>query len=204
LRHDVDGKVWTKSVGTQHIFRLDLASGKWERFHPTDKLPGPTHYGIYQVISDSKNNLWMAEFTKGHIGKLDAKTLEVTWFAAQTPNARVRRLRIDDEDRILMTQYRANKLSVFDTKTEKFTDYQLPPLTFPYRAMLDKNGQMWTGGMHSDRAVRYDPKTGTTVQYLLPRETNMRTVFVDSSTSPVTFWTGGNHSASLVKVEPLD
>src|SRR5207249_4505992 len=39
LRHDVDGKVWTKSVGTQHIFRLDLKTGKWERFHPTDYLP---------------------------------------------------------------------------------------------------------------------------------------------------------------------
>ncbi len=38
LRHDVDGKVWTKSVGTQHIFRLDLATKTWERFHPTDQL----------------------------------------------------------------------------------------------------------------------------------------------------------------------
>src|SRR6266852_871359 len=32
LRHDVDGKVWTKSVGTQHIFRLDVATSTWERF----------------------------------------------------------------------------------------------------------------------------------------------------------------------------
>ena len=38
LRHDVDGKVWTKSVGTQDIFRLDLATGKWERFQPLKQL----------------------------------------------------------------------------------------------------------------------------------------------------------------------
>src|SRR5271169_320723 len=62
LRHDVDGKVWTKSVGTQDFFRLDLASGQWERFHPTDQLTAGRRYSIYQVISDSKNNLWMAEF----------------------------------------------------------------------------------------------------------------------------------------------
>ena len=63
LRYDVDGKVWTKSVGTQHIFRLDLATNTWERFHPTDQLPpNLKHAGIYQVIADSKNNLWMAEF----------------------------------------------------------------------------------------------------------------------------------------------
>ena len=66
LRHDVDGKVWTKSVGTQDIFRLDLATGKWDKFHPTDALPPGHHYGIYQVISDSKNNLWLAEFDDGH------------------------------------------------------------------------------------------------------------------------------------------
>src|SRR6266436_1408019 len=125
LRHEVDGKVWTKSVGTQDIFRLDLASGTWEKFHPTDKIPGGP-YGIYQVISDSKNNLWMAEFTEGHIGKIDAKTLAVTWFATPTEHARARRLRIDDQDRILVTEYRGNKVAMFDTKTEKFTEYALP------------------------------------------------------------------------------
>ena len=58
--------------------------------------------------------------------------------------------------------------------------------------------------MHSDRAVRMNPKTGETVEYLLPKETNMRTVFLDNSTSPITFWTGSNHGAAVVKVEPLD
>ena len=80
LRHDVDGKVWTKSVGTVDVFRLDLASGKWERFHPTDFLPPGHRYSIYQLISDSKNNVWMAEFEDGYLGKIDAKTLKVTWF----------------------------------------------------------------------------------------------------------------------------
>ena len=32
----------------------------------------------------------------------------------------------------------------------------------------------------------------------------MSTVFVDNSTSPVTFLSGSNHGAALVKVEPLD
>src|SRR5215831_17068354 len=203
LRHDVDGKVWTKSVGTQEVFRLDLATGKWERFQPLKAL-GNQRHSIYQVISDSQNNLWMAEFTKGHIGKIDAKTGEVSWHAVPTPNARARRMNIDDQDRILFAEYRGNKVAMFDTKTEKFTEWPLPAQTWPYRAAVDKNGEIWTGGMHSDRAVRLDPKTGATVEYLLPKETNMRTVFVDNSTAPVTFWTGSNHGAALVKVEPLD
>jgi virginiamycin B lyase len=203
LRHDVDGKVWTKSVGTQDIYRLELASGKWERFQPLKDLAG-TPASIYQVISDSQNNLWMAEFQRGHIGKIDAKTTKVTWYPLPTANARARRMVIDDQDRLLITEYRGNKLALFDTKSEKVTEYPLPPYTFPYRATTDKNGELWAGGMHTDRAVRFNPKTGETVEYQLPHETNMRTVFVDDTTSPVTFWTGGNHSATLVKVEPLD
>src|SRR5262249_57137425 len=42
------------------------------------------------------------------------------------------------------------------------------------------------------------------IQYLLPRATNVRRVFVDNSTTPVTFWVGNNHAASIVKLEPLD
>jgi len=204
LRHDVDGKVWTKSVGTVDVFRLDLASGKWERFHPTDFLPLGHRYSIYQLISDSKNNVWMAEFEEGYLGKIDAKTLKVTWFPLPSPHGRARRMEIDDQDRILVTEYRANKIALFDTKTEQFTEYDLPPLTFPYRAQIDQNGELWTGGMSTDRVVRVDPKTDTVVEYLMPSGTNMRTVYVDNSTTPVTFWVGSNHAHALVKVEPQD
>jgi virginiamycin B lyase len=204
LHYEVDGKVWTKSVGTQDIFRVDLKTGQWEKFHPTDLLPGVHHAGIYQVMADSKNNLWMAEFTEGHLGKIDAKTLQVTWFANPTPHARDRRMEIDAQDRILVTEYRNSKVALFDTKTEKFTEYNLPEYTYPYRANFDKNGEIWASTMSTDRVVRTDPKTGKTEQYLMPSDTNMRTVFVDNTTTPVTFWVGSNHDHRIVKVEPLD
>jgi virginiamycin B lyase len=204
LRHDVDGKVWTKSVGTQDIFRLDLANNTWEKFHPTSELPAGHHYSMYQVISDSKNNLWMAEFQEGYLGTIDAKTHAVKWFPLPTAHARARRMQIDDQDRIVVTEYRGNKVAMFDTKAEKFTEYPLPPYTFPYRANIDKNGAIWASTMATDRVVRMDPKTGATEQYLMPSETNMRTLYVDNSTTPVSFWVGSNHAHALVKVEPLD
>jgi streptogramin lyase len=51
---------------------------------------------------------------------------------------------------------------------------------------------------------RIDPKTGAVVEYPMPRDTNTRRVFVDNTTTPVTFWTGSNHSGVIVKLEPLD
>jgi virginiamycin B lyase len=204
LHYEVDNKVWTKSVGTQDIFRVDLKTGQWDKFHPTDQLPGVPHAGIYQVMSDSKNNLWMAEFTEGHLGKIDAKTGQVTWYANPTPHARDRRMEIDANDNVIVTEYRTSKVAVFDPKTEKFTEYSLPEYTYPYRANFDKNGELWASTMSTDRVVRENIKTGETEQYLMPSDTNMRTVFVDNTTSPVTFWVGSNHDHRIVKVEPLD
>ena len=45
------------------------------------------------------------------------------------------------------------------------------PWAQPYDAVLDRNGEAWTGSMLSDRVSRLDPKTGQFVEYLLPRRT---------------------------------
>jgi streptogramin lyase len=58
--------------------------------------------------------------------------------------------------------------------------------------------------MFTDRVVRLNPKTGDVTEYLLPQQTNVRRVFVDNSTTPVTFWVGNNHGASIMKLEPID
>jgi virginiamycin B lyase len=205
-RYDVDGKVWTKDVGTGFVYRLDLATGDWQRFHPTDLLPDAAHhhYGIYQIISDADNNLWMAEFSEGYLGKIDAKTLQVTWYTPPTPHARLRRMEIRPDGDIVVTEYRGNKVAVFDPKTDRFTEYALPPYTYPYRANFDRTGDIWASTMSTDRVVRIDPKTGEVDQYLMPSDTNMRTVYVDNSTTPVSFWVGSNHDHAIVHVEPLD
>jgi streptogramin lyase len=94
---------------------------------------------------------------------------------------------------------------MFDTKTEKFTEWSMPTRwTNPYDVTLDKNEEAWTGSMLNDRVVRLNTKSGDFTEYLLPRSTNIRRVFVDNSTTPVTFWVGNNHGASIIKLEPLD
>jgi streptogramin lyase len=98
-----------------------------------------------------------------------------------------------------------SQIGMFDTKTEQFKEWAPPtPWSAPYDVSIDKNDEAWTGSMSNDRIARLDAKTGQFVEYLLPRSTNIRRVFVDNSTSPVTFWTGNNHGASIIKLEPLD
>jgi len=94
---------------------------------------------------------------------------------------------------------------VFDIKTEKFQEWEVPSKFFaPYDVVLDKNGDLWTGGMNADRILRLNTETGKFIEYPLPHQTNIRRVFVDNRTTPPTFWIGNNHGAALIKVEPMD
>jgi len=201
----VDGKVWTQNNGFAGVHRLDLATGKIETWEPFKEAPKGEPHNIYDVIPDSKNNLYFTDFRQKHIGRIDAKTGQVKLYAMATPSAAPRRGQMDAQDRLWFGEYRGDKIGVFDTKTETFTEWAVPTRwTNPYDVVLDKNEEAWTGSMLNDRVVRLNTKTGEFIEYLLPRSTNIRRVHVDSSMTPVTFWVGNNHGASIIKLDPLD
>jgi virginiamycin B lyase len=203
----VDGKLWVNDAGPSTLLRLDLATGKFEEFDPFSILPGGRQggYSIYDVRADSQNNVYVTDFQKNYVVKVDAKTGKFTAYQTGTPFSRNRRGRIDDQDRFWFAEYRGNKIAMLDTKEERIQEWPLPTkYTQPYDVIWDKNGQLWTGGMTSDRVIRLDPKSNEVVEYPLPRDTNMRRMFVDNSTTRPTFWVGSNHGASIVRVEPLD
>jgi streptogramin lyase len=201
----VDGKVWAQNNGFAGIHRLDIATGKIETWEPFKEAPKGEPHNVYDVVPDSKNNAYFTDFRQKHVGRIDAKTGEVKLYAILTPSPALRRGQMDSQDRLWFGEYRGDKIGVFDTKTEKFTEWAMPTRwTNPYDVTLDKNEEAWTGSMLNDRVVRLNTKTGDFTEYLLPRSTNIRRVFVDNSTTPVTFWVGSNHGASIVKLEPLD
>jgi virginiamycin B lyase len=204
-RSTVDGKVWTQNNGFAVIHRVDLATGNVETFQPFKDTKEGQNHNIYDVIPDSHNNAYFTDFANEHIGRIDAKTGEIKLYPTPTPRSAPRRGEMDSEDRLWFGEYKGNRIGMFDTHTEKFQEWQSPsPYAAPYDVVLDKNGEAWTGSMSTDRVLRLDPKTGQTTEYLLPRSTNIRRVFVDNTTTPVTFWVGSNHGASVVKLEPLD
>ena len=209
LNQSADGKVWLGG-GMDQQFRLDLQSGKWEPIDENADIPKDSPvairpHGIYGLASDSKNNLYELDIASEYIIKVDARTLKATYFQTPTANSGPRRGHMDSRDRLWFAEHGGNKIAMFDTNTERFQEWPVQsPFSNPYDAVLDKNAEVWEGGMTSDRIVRLNPKTGVTTEYLLPHSTNVRRVDVDNSTTPVTFWTGNNDAASIVKVEPLD
>jgi virginiamycin B lyase len=201
----VDGKVWTNDVARQSIMRLDVKTGAYERVDPFAFLGKGHLHAPYGMAADTANNLYFMDFGGEAIGRVDARSLAPTLFPTPTEKSRPRRTMLDDEGHLWFTEFAANRLAMFDIKAEAFKEWDVPtPHTYPYDVFRDKNGELWSGGMASDRVLRFDPQSGQAIEYLLPRPTNIRRVFVDDSTKPVTFWAGNNHGAEILRLEPLD
>jgi len=200
----IDGKVWTNEVSTQSIMRLDLVSGKFELIDPFKYLAKGNH-SPYGLAADAANNLYFMDFGDEAIGRVDAKTGQSTLYPTPTKRSRPRRTMMDAQGRVWFAEFAANKVAMFDPGRDAFKEWEVPtPHTYPYDVFVDKNGELWSGSMSSDRILRFDPERGTSVEYLLPRQTNVRRVFVDDSTTPVTFWVGSNHGASIISLQALE
>jgi streptogramin lyase len=198
----VDGKVWAQNSGFAGVHRFDLATGKVETWAPfrDSKVP----HNIYDVISDSRNNAFFTDFRQHHIGRIDAKTGEVTLYETPTKGSSPRRGSMDAKDRLWFGEYRGHNIGMLDTKTGVIREWTPPtPFSAPYDVALDRTEHAWTGSMTTDRVARLDTRTGTFVEYLLPRSTNIRRVFVDDTAATPAFWVGNNHGASIVKLELL-
>jgi streptogramin lyase len=198
----VDGKVWAQNNGFAGVHRFDVRTGKGETWAPFKDSKEP--HNIYDVISDSRNNAFFTDFRQQHIGRIDAKTGQVTLYETPTKGSSPRRGSMDSRDRLWFGEYRGHNIGMLDTQSGVIREWKVPtPFSAPYDVVLDKDEQAWTGSMTTDRIARLDTRTGRFVEYLLPRSTNIRRVFVDDSTTPPTFWVGNNHGASIVKLETI-
>jgi virginiamycin B lyase len=206
----VDGKLWIQDVASTSVYRVDLKSGKFENFapfkaiKPDSPLAGRPH-SIYEIFPDAQNNLYIADFSDRAIGRIDAKTGEYSFVQTSTDRSRPRRGEFDKDGRLWFAEYAVDNVAMLDTRTNKLQEWSLPTKwSMPYQAKVDRNGDVWAGGMAADRIARINSKTGEITEYPLPANTNIRNLYVDDSTTPISIWFGNNHGAAIVKLEPLD
>ena len=210
---EVDGKVWMSAESLPGLYRVDIRTGKWQRWLPYGVMKGGgggeyafgRPHSVYGVYSDEHNNAYFCDFSGENIGEIDAKTGKVTLYPTPTPHSRPRRGEMDSQGRLWFAEWRANRIGMFDTHTHVFREWPVPvPYFAPYQVVRDKHGDLWAGGMSSDRIVRLNPKTGETTVYLLPGSTNIRHMFVDDSGPRTVVWIGSNHGGNIIRMEPLD
>jgi virginiamycin B lyase len=202
---DVDGKVWTNNQEEHHMYRVDVRTGQYENLGPSTN-PAGKQISAYGMPTDKYNNVYQLEFGGTSIGLRDGKTGMTTIYQTPLKNSKPRRGRVDDQNRLWFAEYGANAIGLFDPKTAEIKEYQLPTkYTYPYDVATNKDAsEVWTGSMLNDLVARLDTKTGKFTEYLLPRTTNIRRVFVQDADHSSTLWVGSNHGGSIVHVEPID
>jgi virginiamycin B lyase len=201
----VDGRLWAnvafatgEAGGTWHV---DLATNTWTRVtYP----PGSPLALAYDVVADSKNNMYGMHMNNDKLWVTYGKTLQTVWYDFPTKGAGCRRGHLDFQDRLWCGVFHGNRLAMFDPKTQKITEWTVPtPWTRPYDAQFDDRAYVWTAGMDNDFAVRLNTQTGEFTEYLLPHETNVRHVEVQKSGALSSLWLGDQHGGTIVRVEPL-
>jgi len=202
---DIDGKVWTNNQEEHHMYRVDVKTGQYENMGPSTN-PAGKQISAYGMPTDKYNNVYQLEFGGTSIGLRDAKTGTTTIYQTPLKNSKPRRGRVDEQNRLWFAEYGANAIGLFDPKTAEIKEYQLPTkYTFPYDVAPNKDAsEVWTGSMLNDLVVRLDTKSGKFTEYLLPRTTNIRRVYVQDTDHSTALWVGSNHGGSIVKVEPID
>jgi virginiamycin B lyase len=202
---DVDGKVWSNNQDIHAMYRLDVNTGEYENLGESKDLRGK-QISAYGMPTDRYNNVYQLEFGGTSIGLRDAKTGATTIYQTPIRNSRPRRGRVDAQNRLWFAEYGGNAIALFDPKTADIKEYPITSrFAAPYDVVPNKDAsQVWTGSMLNDRVARLDTKSGQITEYLLPRSTNIRRVFVQEVGPQSVLWVGSNHGASIVRVEPLD
>jgi streptogramin lyase len=199
----VDGKVWTNNQETHSLYRLDVKTGKFEDMGEPKDAGGKSING-YGIPVDAKNQPYLLEFGNTRVGRFDPVANELVTYPTPSLRSRPRRGRFDEQGRLWFAEYAANAIGMFDPKSGAMTEYRLPtPWSNPYDAVYAK-GEAWTGSMSNDQVARLDVASGEFVEYLLPRSTNIRRVFLDDRGTKPVLWIGSNHGGSVIKVEPQD
>jgi streptogramin lyase len=201
----VDGKLWInvadgtdEAGGTWHV---DLATNTWT--HVTYPQGSPSARA-YDVVANSKNNMYGMNMGNDKIWMTDAKTLQTVWYDMPTKGGGCRRGHIDSQDRLWCGEFNGDGVAMLDPKTHKITEWKAPTQwTRPYDAEFDDKAYVWSAGMDNDVALRLNSQTGEFTEYLLPHETNVRHVEVQKSGALSSMWLGDQHGATLIHIEPL-
>lgn len=202
---DVDGFVWTNDQQDHSLLRLDPKSGVFEQMGETKDANGKPIPG-YGMPTDLRNRPILHEFSGTRIGWYDPDKRVAEVFNTPFQGSAPRRGRVDPSGKLWFAEYRGNAIGMFDTNTKEIKEFKLTaPWSSPYDAVgAAKFGEAWSGSMINDMVNRLDVKSGDVVNYLLPRPTNIRRVYVDERGARPVLWVGSNHGGSVVKVEPLD
>jgi virginiamycin B lyase len=115
------------------------------------------------MVFDSKGQLWFSEWQAPKLATVvNPETMELKEITLPNQGTRPRRIAIDSQDRIWISDYSRGYLGLYDTRTGATKEWPSPggPRSEPY-GITTLNDVVWyvEGNTKPNALVRFDPKT---------------------------------------------
>jgi virginiamycin B lyase len=144
------GVVYYASLAGSHIARIDGASGKATVIEP----PTPAQ-GARRVWSDSKGNIWVAEWNSGNLSRYAPANGKWSTWKAPGDGAQVYAVYVDETDKVWASEWAAQVMLRFDPATEKFESFRSSSAYANVRQIHGRKGEVWTPESAADKIVVY-------------------------------------------------
>jgi virginiamycin B lyase len=144
-----DGTVYYASLAGSFIGRINADDS-------TTVIEPPTkRQGARRVWSDSKGNLWVAEWNSGNLSRFEPKTGKWSAWAAPGDQPHVYAVYVDDTDKVWVAEWSAQAMLRFDPATEKWETFRSSSGRPNVRQIHGRKGEVWTPESGADKIVVY-------------------------------------------------
>jgi streptogramin lyase len=140
------------------IVRYDPLTGKFNGWSA-----GDDQFGL-----DPQGNVWFLP-VNGQLTELDTSSVALKRTIYPIPkNDGIYDIDTDSKGRTDLYIWRDDKIGMFDPKTLKYTNYDVPtPMAGPRRGQIDAENRLWAAEFFAGQVLRFDPETGTIKEFPL-------------------------------------
>jgi len=144
-----DGSVYYASLAGSFVGRINPDGS-------TRVLQPPTpRQGARRVWSDSKGNVWVAEWNSGNLSRYEPATGKWSAWRAPGDDPHVYAVYVDETDKVWASEWSAQAMLRFDPATEKFESFRSSTGRANVRQIHGRKGEVWTPESAADKVVVY-------------------------------------------------
>ena len=144
-----DGSVYYASLAGSFIGKIN-PDGSTRVIQP----PTPRQ-GARRVWSDSKGNIWVAEWNSGNLSRYEPTTGKWSAWRAPGDDPHVYAVYVDESDKVWASEWSAQAMLRFDPATERFESFRSSTRSANVRQIHGRKGEVWTPESAADKIVVY-------------------------------------------------
>jgi len=145
-----DGTVYYASLAGSFVGKINSATGATTMIEPPTK-----RQGARRVWSDSKGNVWVAEWNSGNLSRYEPATGKWSAWRAPGDDPHVYAVYVDETDKVWASEWSAQAMLRFDPATEKFESFRSSTGRANVRQIHGRKGEIWTPESAADKVVVY-------------------------------------------------